>query len=231
MTRKTIIFLISLFSLILTQQPTLWATTQDIYVTPSGDAVQFCYRSIGNPPPIWSWYGDANPNEVSVFSSNGVETIKKTYLQFAIQGLGSGQDLQTATLSFYLREVWGAGQGAISLYHVADASGATGDATQGLTGWEAVLTNIEENHGGWVTADVTNFLRQDLLNHYSYSAYHLDLDFIASSGPLDFGVTLGSAEGNSGPYLKVTAVPLPSTVLLLGSGLLSLLGWRRFRKS
>jgi hypothetical protein len=29
----------------------------------------------------------------------------------------------------------------------------------------------------------------------------------------------------------VTAVPLPPTVLLLGSGLLGLVGWRRFRKS
>jgi len=41
----------------------------------------------------------------------------------------------------------------------------------------------------------------------------------------------GGKSLTSGGYGVAPAVPIPPTVLLLGSGLLGLVGWRRFRKS
>ena len=60
------------------------------------------------------------------------------------------------------------------------------------------------------------------------------VDFDPGFSTLYFGNGFALADGNtlaSGGYSVAPAVPIPPTVLLLGSGLLGLAGWRRFRKS
>jgi hypothetical protein len=44
------------------------------------------------------------------------------------------------------------------------------------------------------------------------------------------GITAAAGGGFFGPDFSNTAVPVPPSLLLLGSGLLGLVGWRRFRK-
>ncbi len=45
------------------------------------------------------------------------------------------------------------------------------------------------------------------------------------------GTAWAGAFNNPGTWSRTEVVPLPSTLLLFGSGLLALKGWRRFRKS
>jgi hypothetical protein len=58
---------------------------------------------------------------------------------------------------------------------------------------------------------------------------------VALGGIVDFAVGYGTDgsyyNDTTGLSATITTVPVPSTLLLLGSGLLGLGGWRRFRKS
>jgi hypothetical protein len=56
------------------------------------------------------------------------------------------------------------------------------------------------------------------------------VEYLEGSGPIPSTIT-SQASGTLMITYEYTPVPLPGTFVLLGSGLLGLVGWRRFRKS
>jgi hypothetical protein len=83
-----------------------------------------------------------------------------------------------------------------------------------IAGYTSNQDNYTWDPEGFTTDSNINFLSDRYIGS-------LSLAFPTSSS----GVT-----GYFGPNFLVSAVPVPPTVILLGSGLLSLAGWRRFRK-
>jgi len=60
--------------------------------------------------------------------------------------------------------------------------------------------------------------------------YTLTLLYGFCQGPTTYGIINYDAHATLEIDLPSKVVPLPPTVILLGSGLLGLVGWRRFRK-
>jgi hypothetical protein len=77
-------------------------------------------------------------------------------------------------------------------------------------------------HGGSTTNDPAVAVL-DLL--YSHAA------FLLPAGGHSLHFNLIDTVGEGAGYFRTDAVPVPPTLILLGSGLLGLAGWRRFRKS
>ena len=131
-----------------------------------------------------------------------------SYLEFYIGQLQTLQDefITSATINFTYQN----GSGSPSLYHLADLSYETAGIINSQNGW---------------SADVTPFILSDVANGDNWSDWKLmPYEYYAN-----YDLHLYSIEGGHPAYLSITTapVPLPPTVLLLGSGLLGLVGLRR----
>jgi hypothetical protein len=112
------------------------------------------------------------------------------------------------------------------------ALGWTGSGAVNLT-FDYTIDLGDNIHGAGITVEQNlwnGFVFQD-----SVAGIHHFAETLSSPYPLGFaGFHVSAiAEGNRQvtiSNLSVTAVPLPPTLFLLGSGLLGLAGWRRFRK-
>jgi hypothetical protein len=81
------------------------------------------------------------------------------------------------------------------------------------------------NSGGPVSLDIWAMLANGHTSHVTADGNFSDLWLFSSPGS-SIGQVGISINNNIPPV-----IPVPTTVLLLGSGLLSLAGWRRFRKN
>jgi hypothetical protein len=124
--------------------------------------------------------------------------------------------------------------GAANIYHVTDASGASGDATQGLGG-DAFVGLVSTQPVGWTSFNVTNFLQADKAAGYNWSAFSFNF---TANGYGYSGMTFGSGENASqASYLRITTdagpqgsdAPEPRTLALMALGGIGLAGMRMVR--
>jgi len=143
----------------------------------------------------------------------------------------AGQTIVSATLNIKLTSIWSDSSDVLVaiLKHAFNSSSATGDATEGIWGEQALSSyNIfDDQTPGWISFDVKNYLSNDLTNGYDWSCWSVH----PKEGALDDyfyrGITFSSSEGGDAPYLLVNVVPVPPSVLLMGPALLGLLCLRR----
>jgi len=223
-----------------------------IAVTPLGDAVYHWYyegtSGGGDPGSITDtreWLPSANPN-MAGYANNGPNSPYRaefwsTLMEFNISGIGPGT-ITSARLNFYIVNNYagplGVQTGLRQVPQALSTQLATGNAANDqFTGWADIsdYSYQQSYYYGWASADVTWFLQSDKAAGYNFSAYTME----SSLGQLGFpNLTFASGEDSEyAPFLQVeltgsppAVVPVPSSLLLMGSGLLGLAGWRRFRK-
>jgi len=166
---------------------------------------------------------------------------RNSYLQFGVSAFSGVIDdiisvsfnynlLRTASLPVNNRAVAG------NLYHAANSSSATGNASDGIGGNELVATVNVGDDVGWKAHDVTDMIKNDLTNGYGWSAFSF-----MNAGYA--GLWFSAAESGAPAYLRIETesgeivgpvpTPEPSTFLLLGAGLLGLIGIgrKKFQKA
>ena len=213
------------------------ASTIDISITDIGDAVSWVHsQQVG--PGYTNWYSDANPNVASYTGSSSASTglvtdYKRTYMEFSLAPLVGQTEVSSATLYLYITNAWSTrGDGiAAQLLHASNSSSATGDAAAPVT--DQIIGNqsggswtiLGSQTSGWISFDVKGFLNGDLTNVYDWSSWTMSP--IDSTDLVTAGIEFYSGDGNNAPYLSVTLVPIPPTILFLGTGLIGIVGIRR----
>jgi hypothetical protein len=98
----------------------------------------------------------------------------------------------------------------------------------------SIYANDENGYSSWSLQPIKTLTSGSLSPGESLvlaeTALFTDYPGLAQLGPGTYEFWVPISVGYSG-YTATSPVPLPSTVLLLSSGLLGLVGWRRFRKS
>ena len=169
----------------------------------------------------------------SLLVSKVLETGQErwTYLKFSLNSLQgvAPADISSVTLGLWVNTTAG---GMVEAYHSLDTwteSGITWNnkpAISDLMGTSPNLTpnsqyytiNLLDGGKGWLSGDL------NLSDGYLSVA--LKLPSNVNSGAYYFN----NREWTNPPYLKVEVVPIPGAVWLFGSGLIGLIGVRRFRK-
>ncbi len=221
------ILLVLLFSLL---AMSVQAAVTNISVLPNGDGIagkdRWGYGS-------WESTGfDVNPNTNSTLHwyEYGDGQWRNTYLQFSLASFGgSAVDIVSATFNFNLLSTSSNPvdyrSTAGKLYHASNASIATGEASQMISGNEYVGDVQVGAPLGWNSFDVTSLIQSDVSNGYAWSVFSFNYAGYA-------GMNFSSGEdADYAPFLSITtssqAVPLPGAIVLMGSGIIGLLGVRR----
>ena len=192
-----VVFLIAAFTPF---APIVSAATIDIPVLPAGDVVHY-YEYNVNQLFRNEYVASANPNEVYWYSSDHAHQAE-TALTFGLPTLlPDFADILSVTLNYNVMEYIEMGG---STNGTLQQTGGVVDGSNGL---------------GWQSFDITT--------HFTTNAVQntpITYNFIHGGWA---GFTFGSAEGGLPAYLQVTTVPEPATMLLFGTGLLSLAGVNR----
>lgn len=165
--------------------------------TDSWNAVPFDSAALENMGMHWYEYGSGQSRE--------------TYMQVSLNGLPDSDSITGATLYINILSITGNGA---KLSHASNSAAATGLASQKIGGNQLVATI---NAGsGWVGFDVTEMIKNDVANGYSYAA------FSCVNNGSNASMTFSSADTVTyAPYLSV-AVPEPATIAMLSLGGLGL---------
>lgn len=200
-----------------------YAGVIDSYVTNLGNA-ENRYRHDSYSGNWWEW--DRTGNNAQYWYVNyqpgNANSTTWVYLQAALPDYaGSILDatLYVNVTSFYNT----AGTLGATLYHTSNSSSATGDATQWLAGGQLVQ-DIYSPATGWLGLDVTSFILNDYSNGYDWAAFQFSPAYGPGSGQgSNFGFSIaepGSTPANPGnaPFLRITTIPEPGTLLLFALG-------------
>ena len=188
------------------------AAIYDSFATNIGDGYYHYYSGPGGD----YFVGDSENIAVSYYSYS-VRVVETGYIQYSLADAPAPADITSVTLNIdYSPGIYQDGK----VYYLPNATAANGNAAQRLNG--TVLVHEFADSAGWLSLDVTNLILTDLENgrswapfsFHSYSNYH--------------GYNIKAAESGSPSYLEFTyAVPVPPSALLLFTGLLGFVGFRR----
>lgn len=144
------------------------------------------------------------------------------YLQFSLASLAPTDVIGSVTLNVYLEasHYLDDSPSAGFINHRADSSTANGLASQKLGGSELVV-EIKDQALGWLTLDVTNYLKNDQSAGYAYACFSLDMNTAGYWDNSGFRITSADAAANA-PYLSLTLVPEPANFSLL---VMLFIGW------
>lgn len=225
-----------LLLMVLALAVTASAATTTTYVTGPGDG------NIGKDRDgysSWYWSGFSSTDQVNPvyhWHDSGDGSWRDTYLQVALDSSLSAPTITKAELFINVKGVSGTDSVAL-VTHTANASTATGNASDQLAGTEIVTTLTGSTPLGWNAIDVTSFITNDVAAGYNYAAFKFSHTGYSS---LEFY----SGDSNLAPYLQVTstsnddtpgddsntpAVPVPGAGLLAGMGL-GIVGWMRKKR-
>lgn len=221
--------------LVLSMSSVAMASTMDITITAEGDGVRNGNYDLYHGWVVTGFSATATRNQVAHWTFAGEGETRDTYLQYQLsQFTGTSADIVSATFNFYMyqngsnpeqyRDLAG------KLFHRTDASTANGLASQQLDGNTVVNCVTVGDDLGWVSWDITNFIKADVDSGYAWSVFSFMQMGYA-------GLTFGSGETPEfASFLRIvtagdpTTVPEPSTFALLGVALAGLFGLRkRFR--
>lgn len=137
------------------------------------------------------------------------------YLQFSLAALSPTDVIASATLKLYLTASHYADDSPSAgfINHVANSSGANGNASQRLNGSELVV-EIKDQPLGWLELEVTDYLRNDHAAGYGYSCFSLNMNTEGYFDNAGFTVTSSDA-GTNVPTLAISLVPEPSASALV----------------
>lgn len=203
------------------------ASSTIVKVLPEGDGNIGKYR----PGYGWSWdwtafTADSNPNPVYHWYDGEMGSYRDTFLQVGLSTLPAADDIVSATLNINLVSKNSDGTLA-NLSHAADSSAADGNASQMITGSQAV--GPVSGALGWLSFDVTSFIKDDVASGYSWAAFQFE-----HVGYTSMAFSSGE-DADYAPYLAVTSesqedtptIPVPSALGLAVMGVLGVLRRRR----
>ncbi len=227
--RRMILFL--LIVLCFSPATTVCAAYLDIPVQGIGDG--YWHNEVGRRYDFF----DANSNQVSAkyvyFGSSSTLRNDTGFTQFSLANAPDIDDVVTVTLNIYIESAWKTGSTTDSgnIKHAQNASSANGQASQRISGSELVAI-ISPTDNGWLSFDVTQYVLNDLNNNYAWSVFSYHPNTSGDYSNRNAGFIFTSAEGGKPAYLRfeTSPVPLPSTLFLLGSGLMASL-WRKKGKT
>lgn len=193
----------------------------DIPVLPEGDGLFHDEINTAND----GFFSNANPNSIRyAYYGTGDSVIRDTsYAQFNLSSLG-GLTQQSVMLKIRLtsaaKEDSTVSCGAI--YHVADSSTATGNASQRLNGNELVGSIMPTLlTDSWHEFDVTDYINNDIAQGYSYAAFSFNPDTTGSNWYKDASFSFSSAEAGYPAYLQaVVPEPVNLSVVAFAAGAL-----------